>query len=36
MNHKGKIDFSNGDSYEGMLKDGLMNGYGVYKYSDGS
>ena len=34
-NRKGKQTFTNGDSYEGELKDDIMHGKGVYHYYDG-
>lgn len=32
---KGKIIYSNGDSYEGIFNLGLKNGHGMYKFQNG-
>lgn len=35
MTGKGVLTFSSGEKYEGLFKDGLYNGPGVYFYADG-
>ena len=33
---QGQIDYDNGISFTGMFKNGVPNGYGVYRMPDGS
>lgn len=35
MNGKGKLTYSNGDSYQGYFQNGLFNGYGTFTASKG-